>query len=87
MPFVLYHFVECTWGACYNSIYFNLLVPHLDSTAVLDYVLRSRVIRGIEEVADGVPKPKMYGELHSRLMGVKSPVIRQYLAAAFDTSR
>ena len=85
MPFIFYHFVECTRGACYNSIYFNLLVPNLDSAAVLDYVLRSPVIQGIPEVVDGVSKPRMYGELHSRLMSVKSPIIRQYLADTFGS--
>ena len=87
MPFIFYHFIECTWGACYNSIFFNLLVPHLDSAAVLDYALRSPVIHGTAEVVEGVPKPKMYGQLHSRLMGVKSSIIREYLVDTFGAGR
>ena len=86
MPFILCHFIECTWGACYNSIYFNLLVPHLDSAVVLDYVLRSPVVHGISEVVDGLSKPRIYGELKSRLLGVKSLTIHQYLAETFGPS-
>ena len=86
MPFILYHFIECTWGACYNSIYFNLLVPHLDSAVVLDYVLRSPVVNGISEVVDGLSRPKIYGELSSRLFGVKSLTIHQYLVETFGQS-
>jgi|SRR5208337_1946509 len=81
MPFILYHFIECTRGACYNSIYFNFLVPYLDTVAVLDYILRSPVIHGGSETINDVPKPQIHGELHSRLMNVKAPTIHQYLAA------
>lgn len=80
MPFILYHFIECTRGACYNSIYFNLLVPHFDSIGVLDYILRSPVIHADSKTTNDVPKPRIYGELHSRLMNVKSSTIHQYLA-------
>ena len=81
MPFILHHFIECTRGACYNSIYFNLLVPYFDSVAVLDYILRSSVIHGDPKAANDVLKPKIYSELNSRLMNVKSSSIQQYLAA------
>jgi hypothetical protein len=87
MPFILCHSIECTGAACYNSIYLNLLVPHLDSVAVLDYVLRSSVVHGDAEVVDGVSKPQIYGELRSRLMDVKSSTIHQYLADTFGEAR
>jgi len=85
MPFVLYHFIECTRGACYNSIYFNLLVPHLDSVSVLDYVLRSPVVHGDSEISADIPRPKMFDDLCSRLKAVKSPVIQRYLAENFES--
>ena len=87
MPFILFHFIECTRGACYNSIFSNLLLLHLDNVAVLDYVLRSSVVHGDAKVVDGVSKPKMYGELHSRLKGVKSSTIHKYLADTFGEAR
>jgi hypothetical protein len=85
MPFVLYHFIECTWGACYNSIYLNLLVPHLNSVSVLDYVLRSPVVQSDSQFAEDSSQPKMYGNLYSRLLGVESTDIKKYLAETFRT--
>ena len=85
MPKIRYHFIECTWGACYNSLYSNVLVPHLDSVAVLDYVLRSPVVRGEVILKDGNPAPKIFHELFGRLRGVQSPRIQQYLADTFQT--
>jgi hypothetical protein len=81
MPFILYHFIECTRGACYNSIYFNLLVPHFDCAVVLDYILRSPVIHGDSQTTNDILKPRIYSELHSRLMNVESSIIHQYLAS------
>jgi hypothetical protein len=34
MPHILHHFIECTRGGCYNSLYFNVLVPRLDAQEV-----------------------------------------------------
>ena len=31
MAQILYHFIECTWGGCYNALYTNVLIPHLDA--------------------------------------------------------
>ena len=61
-------------------------VPHLDSAVVLDCVLRSPVVHGISEVVDGLSRPKIYGELSSRLFGVKSLTIHQYLVETFGQS-
>jgi hypothetical protein len=83
LPFILYHFIECNYAACYNSIYQNLLVPHLDSISVLDYVLRTPVVEGFSESLKGIPQPKMFSELYFRLLNVKSPVIQQYLNDTF----
>ena len=44
MPQIIYHFIECTWGGCYNHLYLNCIAPYLDSPAVVDYVLRSPVV-------------------------------------------
>lgn len=84
-PHILTHFIECTWGGCYNSIYQNFLVPHFDSANVLDYVLRTSVVCGDIVLEDGIPLPKMYPELLSRLRAVRSPNIQQYLAHRFGS--
>ena len=31
MPQIIYHFIECTWGGCYNHLYLNCIAPYLDS--------------------------------------------------------
>jgi hypothetical protein len=84
MPHILYHFIECGRFSCYNSILENVLVPHLDSVAVLDYVLKSPVVHpAAGDVVVGKTGAKIYGELGHRLNQVKSPIIRKYLAENF----
>lgn len=85
MAQVLYHFIECTWGGCYNSLYFNVLVPHLDAPQILDYVLRSSAVHDNIGVQVGKSGARLYPELRSRLQGVTSPRIRTYLAENFHT--
>jgi hypothetical protein len=51
----------------------------------LDYVLRSPVVAGDSVLEDGIPAPKIFPELLSRLRGVRSPNIQQYLALRFET--
>jgi hypothetical protein len=82
MPFLLYHFISCGWGPCYMSLYNHVIVPHLDSVEVLDYVLRSRVVT---DPAVSDQQPKMYGELYEFLMQVESKPIHQYLFSQFGS--
>ena len=86
MAQILYHFIECSWGGCYNSLYFNILVPYLDAPDILDYVLRSSVIQDGIGVQTGRNGAKIYSDLRGRLEGVKSPHIRNYLAENFPQS-
>jgi hypothetical protein len=86
MPQILYHFISCTWGGCYNSLYSSVLVPHLDAPQVLDYVLRSPAVRdgpGVQEADSGA---RMYPELRRRLEGVASLRVRAYLEEHFPTA-
>ena len=84
-PHILTHFIACTRGGCYNSIYQNFVVPCFDSAAVLDYVLRTPVVHGDTVLEDGIPAPKMYPELLSRLRGIRSQKIQQYFAQRFGS--
>jgi hypothetical protein len=84
MPQILFHFIECGRFSCYNSILENVLVPHLDSVDVLDYVLKSSVVHLAGDAVIGKTGAKIYAELHRRLNQVKSPNIRQYLAENFQ---
>jgi hypothetical protein len=82
MPFILYHFIGCTWGACYVMVFQNVIQPHLDCVHVLDYVLRSPVVRD-DNAAAGAPK--MYADLYSHLSRVNSPSVRDYVNTQFAT--
>jgi hypothetical protein len=84
MIHVLDHFIDCTRGACYNSLYFDVLVPHLDSVDVVDYVLKSPVIRTRPDVVEGKTGARIYGELRQRLNGVQSEKIRKYISENFS---
>jgi hypothetical protein len=83
MAQILYHFIECTRGTCYNALYFNVLVPHLDAPEIVDYVLRSSLVRGGPGVQVGKSGARLYPELRSRLEAVMSPLIRSYLSDNF----
>ena len=87
MPHILHHFIDCTWGACYNALYSNVLMPYLDSVDVVDWVLHSSVIHTAPDVVTGKTGARIYGELRWRLNGVQSEKIRQYLADNFDCER
>ncbi len=83
MPFILYHFIECSWGGCYNSLFNHVIVPDLDAVDVLKYVLRSPVVFESGHSTASLLPPKMYAELYSRLVQVKSPAIREYVVSQF----
>jgi hypothetical protein len=86
MPFIVHHFIACTWGACYMSLFRNAIVPHLDTVEVLEYVLRSSVV--VDDTADVQSRPpvKMYAELYRYLGQVESPAVREYLISQFEAS-
>ena len=83
MPHILYHFIECGRFSCYNSILTNVLVPHLDSVAVLDYILKGAIVKPTQDVAVGKTGARIYTELWHRLNHVESAKIRKYLAENF----
>ena len=66
------------------QIYNKFLVPHFDNVAVLDYVLRTPIVSGEEILKNGIPEPKMFGELLMRLKDVKSTKIHDYLVKTFS---
>jgi len=86
MPHILLHFIECRRFSCYNSILTNVLAPHLDSIDVLDYVLKSPVVRPAGDMAIGRSGARIYAELRHRLDQVSSKKVRQYLAENFQPS-
>ena len=85
MPQIFYHYIECTWGACYNSLHPNCIVPYLDSVDVVDYVLRSPVIHDIGNVARSSTGARIYPELADRLKEVCSPAVVEYVRKNFSS--
>jgi hypothetical protein len=83
MPHIRFHFIECTWGGCYNALYSNVLVPYLDSVGVVDYVLHCPVIHPSSDIVAGSTGARVYSELRHRLNGVQSEKIRQYFSENF----
>ncbi len=84
MPQILHHFIECTWGACYNHLYLNCIAPYLDSPEVVDYVLRTPVVHLSADARRGSTGAMIYGELASSLRNVSCPEISDYLRRTFD---
>lgn len=90
MPFILYHYIECTWGPCYSSLFAHVIRPHLASVEVLEYVLRSPVVRDDMSEANRPDEPRMYRELYHQLRQVRSATVRRYVTETFsrrDTPR
>jgi hypothetical protein len=86
MPHILYHFIECNRGGCYNALYSNVIVPYLDSVDVVDYILRSSVIGLTPDVLTGKTGARIYSELRHRLNGVRSEKVRQYFSENFKVN-
>jgi len=84
MPQIIYHFIECTWGGCYNHLYLNCIAPYLHSPAIVDYVLRSPVVYASADATRGSTGALIYGELYYRLRSVNCPKIAEYLRDTFD---
>lgn len=84
MAQILHHFIICRRGGCYNSLYFNVIVPLLDSPEIVDYVLRTLVIHEGIGTAVGKTGARIFPELRRRLQRVKSERIHAYLAENFS---
>lgn len=66
----LAHFIECTWGAHYNTLFNSFILTFLDDLNILKIVLKSSVIRDEENVTISKNGYKMYWELYCRLKNV-----------------
>ncbi|WP_412561843.1 hypothetical protein [Winogradskyella sp. MIT101101] len=80
---ILKHFIECTWGSHYNTVFKRLIKPYLDNPLVLDYVLKSEIIKD-KNIVIGKTGAKAYPELLKYLMLVDSLKIRIYLSNEFE---
>lgn len=78
---ILKHFIECTWGAHYDTLFDKIIKPYLDNPYVLDYVLKSETVGNVGLV--GMTGAKIYPDLMTYLRRVDSEKIQKYLDNEF----
>lgn len=80
----LAHFIECTWGAHYNTLFNSFILTFLDDLNILKIVLKSDVIKDGENTTTSKNGYKMYWELYCRLRKVTlTPEISNFLKTEF----
>lgn len=75
----LAHFIECDWGAHYNSLYNDFILNFLDDLNVLKTVLKSEVIKEKDNVVVSQNGYKMYPELCEKLYDVHNQEVKDFL--------
>ena len=83
MEGILIHYIECTWGACYNTKFKELIQPYLSDPELLDKVLRSEVIKDKPGTITGKSGARIFPDLLHELRKCKASVIRNYLNKEF----
>lgn len=80
----LAHFIECTWGAHYNTLYKDFILYFLDDLNLLKAVLKSDVIKDKDNTVVSKNGYKMFWELYCRLKKTGSTSdIRGFLVVEF----
>ena len=84
MDKILEHYIGCTWGACYNTKFKELIQPHFDDVKLLDKILRSDLIKERANVIVGKTGARIFDSLLFELRQCKSDKIRNYLYDEFS---
>jgi hypothetical protein len=79
----LAHFVECDWGAHYNTLFDDFILNFFDDLNILKTVLKSEVIKEKENVVISKNGYKMFWELYCCLKKVNNGDIRNFLIKEF----
>lgn len=80
----LKHFLECNWGAHYNTIYRDFIQPYLDDLNVLKEFLKSDSIQDRDNVIISQNGYKMFRELYKYLIRVRNTEIKRFLRQEFS---
>jgi len=84
MPGYLTHFIECSWGAHYQTLFKDFITLYLDDLNVLKMILSSDVICPAKNnVVTSKNGYKIFLGLYQYLMKVHSPDIRNFLRLEF----
>jgi hypothetical protein len=84
MEQIVYHYIDCTWGACYSMKFKELIKPYLDDVALLDKILRSSKIKDKPNVIIGKSGAKVFDRLLEQLLKCDSSEIENYLRKEFN---
>ena len=84
MEQILLHYISCTWGACYNTKFKELIQPYFDDPILLDKILKSDAIRDRPNVFAGKNGSKIFDLLLFKLKRCNSEKIRNYLLCEFE---
>jgi hypothetical protein len=81
LPF-LTHLNSCTWGACYNTMFSNVISPYFDDIEVLKFFLKQHILFN-----PGTYKNKngyfMYSDLGSYLKRINCSQVKHFLNTEF----
>ena len=81
---ILEHYISCSWGAHFNTMFEKLIKPYLADPSTLDYVLRGNSINENKgNIIIGKTGARIFPELLEYLMKVNNEEIRQYLKNEF----
>jgi hypothetical protein len=83
MESIILHYITCTWGACYNTKFKELIQPYLNDAALLDKILRTEVIKDNGNLTIGKTGAKIYKDLYWELLKCDDYSIKQYLRTEF----
>lgn len=86
MEQILIHYIGCTWGACYNTKFKELIQPYFDDVKLLDKILRSDIIKERSNVVKGKTGARIFISLLFELRKCNSIEIKEYLLREFPIS-
>ena len=87
MESIILHYITCTWGACYNTKFKELIQPYFNDAALLDKILRTEVIKDKGNLTIGKTGAKIYKDLYLKLLKCDNNSIKQYLRAEFNNKQ
>lgn len=79
----LAHFIECNWGAHYNTLFDTFLVNFFDDLNIFKTILKSEVIKNKDNVVLSKNGYKMFWELYDHLKKLHDPNLRSFLVSEF----
>lgn len=77
------HAIHCGWGACYNTLFTYFILPTFNSPALLDAILRSRIVLEKPNVMIGRTGAKAFRQLLDKIQECESESTKLYVVQEF----